>query len=810
MGSKTILARILLAFTCCYICGVRSLLADDVSVSTATDDFMITLKNADVDIGGLRNALYDAAKAKRHYPEILGLLKNPNTEIRHMAVSYIGDFGPEAASAVQELGELLSDKDSGCAAAYSLGKIGQAGLPELVKASAQPGLFARDCTISTLGEFGPQAAVAVPGLIKALSDSNISVRRETVRTLGKIGPKAGTAVPELEKLVRDRELGFYVFESLGKIGEAATPTLVKYLSDKDSGLRNNAAHGLGIGKLTPLEALPALANMFRRWDTRGYAEAALANYTGEASAIATELHTILIYNHDWNGWDDYPNAAAAVGNIYANNDPERLKLILKESDPIYRACAVYALQKHKINPEEYIQNIAPLINDSDPAVRKAVAYALRGFGKQLKSVVPVLLQALKDPSMNVRESAIESIKYAGGNEKEVAAAVADALFSPSDAVRQEAVGYLLRPEVQSGEIWPQLMRLAHEASKEDKRVAYELISKINFSTNAAAAFSELLNSCEGSDCKTAALYALGNIGPEAKVAEETIGRLISDQSPEIRLAALIALRTIGPKSPKPFLEALKTGDSNIRTSAAIVLGEGIFKDEEIVAALMEHVKDPDVNARVEAIVSLGNWGEKGALAVPALAEVLADDSEVGRGTDHFTSHVREYVMEALGNIGVKSAPATPAMIKTLNNYSDTMATNMINAIEKIGPAALPYLIEGLKSSNNHRGTIVVAIAYVGPEAAAALPEMEKVLSDPDEKVRNNTIQALGMMKAPAVPVLIKALNSKYIDVIEQAAEELGNIGPEAKDAVPELKKAMNSKYAFARAKAVVALGKIDK
>src|SRR3989338_1707230 len=124
MGSKTILARILLAFTCCYICGVRSLLADDVSVSTATDDFMITLKNADVDIGGLRNALYDAAKAKRHYPEILGLLKNPNTEIRHMAVSYIGDFGPEAASAVQELGELLSDKDSGCAAAYSLGKIG--------------------------------------------------------------------------------------------------------------------------------------------------------------------------------------------------------------------------------------------------------------------------------------------------------------------------------------------------------------------------------------------------------------------------------------------------------------------------------------------------------------------------------------------------------------------------------------------------------------------------------------------------------------------------------------------------------------
>lgn len=74
--------------------------------------------------------------------------------------------------------------------------------------------------VAALGKIGPEAATAVPTLVELLADEDLRVRIAAVCALGDIGPAARTAIPALKTLAQqeiDDELRGAVAEALRQI-----------------------------------------------------------------------------------------------------------------------------------------------------------------------------------------------------------------------------------------------------------------------------------------------------------------------------------------------------------------------------------------------------------------------------------------------------------------------------------------------------------------------------------------------------------------------------------------------------------------
>ncbi len=90
-------------------------------------------------------------------------------------------------------------------AADSLGRIGKAAVPSLVRVLGHTEPKRRAEAAWLLGHVGPGAKQAVPALARALSDPSPEVQKSAARALGQIGPAAAAAVEPLMRLVEETE-----------------------------------------------------------------------------------------------------------------------------------------------------------------------------------------------------------------------------------------------------------------------------------------------------------------------------------------------------------------------------------------------------------------------------------------------------------------------------------------------------------------------------------------------------------------------------------------------------------------------------
>ena len=112
-----------------------------------------------------------------------------------------------------------------------------------------------------------------------------------------------------------------------------------------------------------------------------------------------------------------------------------------------------------------------------------------------------------------------------------------------------------------------------------------------------------------------------------------------------------------------------------------------------------------------------------------------------------------------------------------------------------------------------RRLAAAAVANIGPEAAAAVPELIGALGDADTQVKINAAVALsriGPKAEPAIRPLAQALNPKEPALVRQyAAEALARIGQELEPAVPELLRVLkDDPEPKVRQRAVWALGRV--
>ena len=97
-------------------------------------------------------------------------------------------------------------------------------------------------------------------------------------------------------------------------------------------------------------------------------------------------------------------------------------------------------------------------------------------------------------------------------------------------------------------------------------------------------------------------------------------------------------------------------------------------------------------------------------------------------------------------------------------------------------AALIPLLEGTETEQREHAA--EALTRVGPGAEAAIPALQRNLSDDFPYVRVHSAEALAQIGPAALPAFIQALQNDTSEVRTIAVEALSHLGPAAKPAIP--------------------------
>jgi len=213
--------------------------------------------------------------------------------------------------------------------------------------------------------------------------------------------------------------------------------------------------------------------------------------------------------------------------------------------------------------------------------------------------------------------------------------------------------------------------------------------------------------------------------------------LRSDEAP-VRNLSMDILREVGNQDMPSLIELIHDEDTDIRIFIADILGSTgtILAVEPLCDALL---KDPEVNVRYQAAVSLGEL--RMAEAAPCLNKAINDEE-----------WVQYSVIEALTKIGHSSS--VDAMVKALDKASDLVASMIIDALGEMGNVkAVTMLLKRMDNSHTAlRNKIVKAVVKIlGGKSLTLLSEDERdrfrqylivALQDEDVEIQDAAIQGL--------------------------------------------------------------------
>jgi len=278
-----------------------------------------------------------------------------------------------------------------------------------------------------------------------------------------------------------------------------------------------------------------------------------------------------------------------------------------------------------------------------------------------------------------------------------------------------------------------------------------------------------------------AAEALGWIGPPAREAVPALVAALKDEEAKVALKACQALSFIDDGEAAPALLAAFQGN---RAAVAVEAGGALWhlgpKAEPIVPALLFAAQGPMEKA-VPARELLASFGPR---IVPALVNALHANQAAQR----------EAAADVLGRLGPPARAAVPALIDALQDKSSAVALMAARALAQVDSTRSSAAVKLLADSLDVPGA-ALALAHIGPEARAAVPNLVAALrprqkTADQELIRFHAHLALARIGQPAVPALIEALKEKREGVAPLAGEALGWILPPPKEAVPALRAAL--------------------
>lgn len=272
---------------------------------------------------------------------------------------------------------------------------------------------------------------------------------------------------------------------------------------------------------------------------------------------------------------------------------------------------------------------------------------------------------------------------------------------------------------------------------------------------------DLLRTLRGPDAggRARAAKDLGRLGWLARDAMAALVRAADDADQKVREAAAQAIGQMGPDGLPPLKRLLVHEDKYVRRQAVWALGRLGAMARPALTDLSAALRDPDPRTASGAAQGLGNLGADGADAVPALAEAM-------RGTNI-----------VLCRLAAK-------------------------ALSQIGGPALSTLVAHLQHSDPFvRGESALALGWMGPAAAPAVPYLARVVRGPDRGIDHTPPPAGGL--PPGAVSGGKAVGSEAVTPTAKPADEatpeetcrvyaaqaLGKLGRAAHAALPDLRAA---------------------
>jgi HEAT repeat protein len=398
-------------------------------------------------------------------------------------------------------------------------------------------------------------------------------------------------------------------------------------------------------------------------------------------------------------------------------------------------------------------------------------------------------------------------------------------------------GLLLPLQVLSGAVpqLPDLLKDITTGNEAEKVKAINRLEELGVTSEAAVAalMSQIQN--DSAAVRAHAVHALGALRATGSV--ELVIPLVFDKNAEVRHAAFYALRELKPE-PKlivPLIDqVLKEPDPMVRMHVLTLVAE---IGKPAVPALIK-LLDKEESAPWGCI-ALGAIGADAAEAVPAITKLL--------GATHHPKLRLEAAM-TLSSIGPAAASALPELMNILDKKDPVVLPGAIFAIGRLGPAgkpaekklrelaaredpftrviatwalcklnpenqklaadSLPVLVTALIDKEPRtRAAATKCLIDLKPRPALLMPAIGKIMDAVQPEMMPNIVEAIADVGAPAVPVLVKALNEQSQRA--KVAAILGRLGPEAKEAAPALAGIVeNDKSPAARREALIALGAI--
>lgn len=272
--------------------------------------------------------------------------------------------------------------------------------------------------------------------------------------------------------------------------------------------------------------------------------------------------------------------------------------------------------------------------------------------------------------------------------------------------------------------------------------------------------------------------------------------------------------SISDNSLKTLIAILRgSKEPEVKASLVRVLGNIGPKNEDVKAAIIENISgDAEATTKRNAIEALAK------LAQQEKPEFHRKSTEilVGilRGDD--APSLRKAAAIALSRYHNDPEVAVPALIDALNDNYLLVRTAAVQAIGNYhsgAEAAVPPLLKLLEEEPNEgiRSSSIYTLRTIGKDDQRVVDKFIELLDDP--KLGRSIMSYLyyfGDRAAPAVPKLIKMLDSSDRYQRQYACRALGAIGIDAKEALPALEKATRDSDASVRSNAQTAINNINR
>jgi HEAT repeat protein len=495
------------------------------------------------------------------------------------------------------------------------------------------------------------------------------------------------------------------------------------------------------------------------------------------------------------------DSLGAMGEDAAEAAPALTNLLKDEAPPI-RAHAARALGLMGSAALDSVPELVKLVGDEDPAVRRAAVQAIRAIQPGPQVVLPLLGNLLQDADDAVRIRAMHELAEVGD----------EAVSLLIEALEDEETVYwacLVLGEIgpEADEAVPALIGLLKSETPGIRREAAMALGQIGpAAAPAVAALTELLDSELG---QIGATYALAQIGPPAKSAEEGIKKNIMSKDPILRNFSRWALVKLNPddqdllkRTVDYLVKGLTDEDVRVREGVVRALDDLDPPQEVMVPAFQRAMEGADAETVSNALDAIALVGHP---EVPRLIEALKYEG------------VRAKVVGLLGRMGEKAAPAVGALVELIGDEDEDVRHEVFFALAKIGPAAkdaVPALVKALKEGGaTTQDGAAYALGKMGAAAAAAKPDLLKALESDDDMVPMVCAWALTMIDPACdescqktVPLLIKALGMPEPLARMEASAALERLGPLAEPAKSVLEElAQNDEEPLVREAAAAAL-----